>query len=90
MSNVFEQISLVRETINGTSFQSFILRLKREAEILLCKTKNNGGGIAVISATIVIDHNGNPIMWMIDEGRKIEPGGNAFELIKAIVSNTTH
>lgn len=62
---------------------NFVLRLKYEAERTL--SNNRQKGVAIVTAHILMDSEGNPLAWVVSDGRRIEPSKDALDVIKQLV-----
>ena len=62
---------------------NFVMRLKYEAERTL--SNNRQRGCAIITAHVLMDADGNPLAWVVPDGRRIEPSKDALDVIKQLV-----
>ena len=68
-----------------SKWESFINRVKQETTYDVLK--NNKSGFAIVSAHVLVDHNGNPVAWVVDKARRIEPSTGIAEIIKAVAGS---
>ena len=63
-------------------WDSFVSRLKQEADSVL---RNNSDGVAIITAHILVKSDGAPLIWVVQDGKRIEPSKDARSVIAAIL-----
>lgn len=66
--------------------QGFMARLCSEAQAIL---RNNKDGVAIVQVTILLERNGNPRLWWINQSARIEPSGNAKEVLGKILGDSS-
>lgn len=60
------------------NWESFIKRLKSSAEQTLC---NNKGGCAIVTAYVIVNHHGQPVLWLEPSCKRLEPSSSAFKTV---------
>lgn len=68
--------------MNG-KWQSFVNRLKQESKHGV--VKNNTEGLVIITSHVLVNGNGEPLVWVVNEGKRIEPSRDAASIIKMIL-----
>lgn len=78
-----------------TQWKNLMLRLKREAEKTLAAhvrqeagkvlSNNKQRGIAIITMHVLMQADGTPILWVVPEGKRVEPSKDAAEILRGIV-----
>jgi hypothetical protein len=58
-------------------------RVKSEAKGTL--RNNMSDGVAIISVHMLVDSAGEPLAWVIQDGKRIEPSKDAKDLVDAII-----
>ena len=66
--------------------QGFMARLQNAAQDVL---RNNKDGVAILQVTVLLERNGNPRLWWINQSARIEPSGNAKEVLGKILGETS-
>lgn len=66
-------------------WMSFQSRVKEEGRATL--PNNRSTGLAIVSAHIVIDHNGYPLCWVVQHGKRIEPSKNARDVLSLLLGS---
>jgi hypothetical protein len=57
--------------------------MRQEAETTL--KNNRSDGIAIITVNVVCTANGEPLLWVVANGKRVEPSGQAAEIIRQLV-----
>jgi len=70
--------------MTGDRWESFVNRLKLEATNIL---RNNSDGVAIITAHVLVKGDGAPLIWVVQDGKRIEPSKDAQEVISAILGS---
>jgi len=66
-----------------SKWEQFALRLKNEATSVLANNKQSG--VAIITAHVVMDANGEPLVWLVPAAKRIEPSKDAAVFIRQFV-----
>jgi hypothetical protein len=61
------------------------LRMISEAKETL--QNNSSDGIAIITAHIAVDSNGKPLLWVVPNGKRVEPSRDAKEILIHLLSS---
>jgi hypothetical protein len=48
---------------------------------------NSSDGIAIITAHIAVDSNGKPLLWVVPNGKRVEPSRDAKEILIHLLSS---
>lgn len=64
-------------------WENLVLRLKNEAQKVLANNKQRG--VAIVTAHILLDADGNPLVWVVPDGKRIEPTRDAADVITKLV-----
>ena len=65
-------------------WESVTLRMKLEAKKTL---QNNTDGLAIVTAHMVVDASGNPIVWVVPGGKRVEPSKNAKQILMNLLAS---
>lgn len=60
-------------------------RIEFEAKETL--RNNVTDGTAIITVHILTQHDGEPLMWVVQDGHRIEPSKDASSIISALLGN---
>jgi hypothetical protein len=60
-------------------------RIRAEAKSTL--RNNASDGVAIISVHLVTDAQGEPLVWVVQDGKRVEPSKDAAETIKALLGS---
>jgi len=71
-------------TDKQTAWVGLVRRIMQEARSTL--ENNKSDGLAIVTAHILLDASGEPMLWVVGEGRRIEPSKDA----KTILQQLTH
>lgn len=71
--------------MSKNSWASLQARLVSEAQTVL--RNNQTDGVAIITAHILVDGNGTPILWVIPDGKRIEPSKDARDLVTMLTGS---
>ena len=55
------------------------------ALIRRCQSLSNTGGIAILSMHVLVDEQGNPMMWLPPKCQRIEPTKRARDILKELL-----
>lgn len=58
-------------------------RIKNEAKHTLRNNYNDG--VAIISVHMIVRYDGVPILWIMQDGKRVEPSTDAIEVIEALI-----
>lgn len=64
------------------NWQSLINRIKLEADETLVNSEQKG--CAIITVHMLVNAKGMPLVWVINEGKRIEPSNAALSIIKQL------
>ncbi len=65
---------------------SVVLRLMSEATSTLAN--NTSDGIAIVTMHVAVDGSGKPMLWVVPDGKRIEPSKDAKATLINILSNS--
>jgi hypothetical protein len=70
----------------NTKWDNLMLRVKEEAKRTARGTlaNNKQRGIAIVTAHIVMGHDGEPLFWVVPMAKRIEPSKDAAEILMAL------
>lgn len=60
-------------------WESVSLRIQKEAKDTL--QNNSSDGLAIITSHILVDSTGNPVVWVVQDGRRVEPSRSAKDIL---------
>lgn len=83
MTNLFEQISLVSEETNHRpgAFAPLISRICQAARD---KLRNSNDGLAVVTVKVLVNKDGQPVLWAEPNCVKLEPAIKAAAFFEAM------
>lgn len=64
---------------------AFTARLQSEARDVL---KNNRHGVCVVTTHIAVDAEGNPLVWVVPRAIRVEPSGDAKDILLPLLART--
>jgi len=64
-------------------WEQFALRLRSEAERTLANNKKSG--VAIITVHVLMNADGDPLVWVVPVAKRIEPSKDAAIFIKQFV-----
>lgn len=65
-------------------WDSLVKRLRSEGRQTLKNNRNDG--CAIISVHILVDGDGEPLLWVVHDGKRIEPSRDALAVIASLTS----
>lgn len=68
-------------------WQQLSLRLSSEAQRTL---HNSRGGCALITVHVVVQSDGEPMFWLVTDGKRIEPAKDAKQILKALLGGVAN
>lgn len=66
-------------------WEQFRLRVLSEAERTLANNKQSG--IAIITAHVLMDASGTPLVWVVPDAKRVEPSKDAASIIKQLTDS---
>lgn len=66
-----------------TKWPSLVARMKQEAARTLENNKQRG--TAIITLNVIMNANGEPLVWVVSNGKRIEPSKDALHIIEGLV-----
>lgn len=69
-------------------WESLVLRLQDEGQRTL-KNVSFLGGLAIVNAYVIVDSDGLPVLWVVMDGKKIEPSASARENLLRVLAGTS-
>jgi len=69
---------------NKTRIDQLVMRMQAEAKDILANNRQRG--VALITAHVLMDANGSPILWVVPTGKRIEPTRDAASIIEGFLS----
>lgn len=67
------------------NWTAFVARLESEAKSTL---KNNRHGLCIVTAHIAMGSDGEPMIWVVTDGVRVEPSGDAKEVLLPLLANS--
>lgn len=64
-------------------WQAFVNRLKQESKHGV--VKNNSSGLVIITSHVLVNGEGEPLVWVVNEGKRIEPSRDAMDIVRMII-----
>lgn len=64
-------------------WESFVNRVKAEARSVLANNKTSG--IAIVTVHIAVNASGDPLIWGVRDGIRIEPSKDAASALTTII-----
>lgn len=61
---------------------SLVSRMRQEARTML---RSNNDGVTIVTAHVLIDSNGNPLIWVVPNGKRVEPSKDAGRILLSLV-----
>ena len=58
-------------------------RVRGEAKEVLRNNVNDG--IAFVTVHILLQHDGEPILWLVPSGKRVEPSADASNILTALI-----
>lgn len=68
----------------SNEWASVVARIVHESKNTI---PNNSGGIAIVTAHIVVDSTGKPLFWVVPEGKRVEPSKDAKQHLIDVLSS---
>jgi hypothetical protein len=65
-----------------TRMDNLVMRIKYEAERILSNNKQRG--CAIITVHVLMDAAGSPLVWVVPDGKRIEPSKDALDVIRQL------
>ncbi len=67
----------------STKWESFVSRLKLAANQAL--QNNRTSGVCIVTAYVVITSQGEPIVWVVPDAKRVEPSRDAAAALRLLV-----
>lgn len=64
-------------------WDSLVNRIRQEA---LDTLKNNrSDGVSIVTAHVIVTSKGEPLLWVVPSGKRVEPTADAAEIIRQLL-----
>lgn len=70
--------------MNQKNWESLVKRLRQEARSTL--KNNRTDGVAILTVHIVANAEGDAMLWVVGNSKRVEPSGGAASVIRSLVS----
>ena len=65
-----------------TKWTALVERIKQEARTVLRNNKSDG--MVILTIHVIVDSDGEPMLWVVPHGRRVEPSRDARHILEQL------